>query len=385
MAVKRKTLQKIKRKKIERTVLGLFIIALVVGVFMFFTKGSQVATEESLPYLIDKDYVSNTELFVFTGKQILNPRGLFGLNFVDVDNVQTNFYFETYDNPKVYHHVPFSDVEAGGQCKTGEVIRFKFCSSNSKKGSCIADIFDQLWQVHYKGNYLNWQDFGSDNYPINSLDFYYSYTCYEPLQIFPDTFERKYLYNGECLNFEESGGNGVDYGTERYCLEAKQGELTQETRDVSSSSSSQSDEQVFDDERRICEDNGGQWNSDSLSCKYGQENSELCEENGGAWDYSRSRCEYQVTPQDQIVSDRDDESTITSLVADEELDDTTPVKESFCRAYEEQVGTFNCDFSFKNLLSNQGISDYFEDNTPQVLVVFFMLVIMVIYIGGRRK
>ena len=264
--------RKFKEDKRKRNlIIGVIIILalLVFGLFLF--RDTPLSEEQLVSFKATGQAFEDS--FIST-EDYLNQEGQF-FAFVDVPVTQVSKFTKTYESSNV-HRSPASvshylSSKKGEKCNVGEVIRYKFCQiSDSQvedfltgkriydKSNCNTDIFAQLWQV---------QDTNNDHpitkdYSIYTKEFYYTYSCYEPGQMFADDFEKSYLVNGKCVGSKDANGRGTDYGTEKYCLIALQQE--KDPNYVNPELEDENVQQLIQD----CKDFGGNFNTAKLTCEF---------------------------------------------------------------------------------------------------------------------
>lgn len=358
-----------KRKRNIKIGIGIFLLVILgFGLFMFF--GDNVQSEDTLEKFNAVGSIPVSNSFIALTDSIMNPEGQF-FTFVNVKNTQTAYFMKTTEQNYVFHHTPNQGaVYSGAKCKVGEVIRFKFCTDPNNKGSCFTDMFDELWQVHKSNDYPIFRDFY-----VNDMDFYYSYTCYEPLEMFPDTFERRYLYNNKCVSYDESQGKGTDYEFENFCLEALQEQ--QEAERIAQEKA----EALRQEKLRL----------DNLE--------DQCQDKGGTFTRSTEKCVIPTTttttPTTQPTTEPNNTRDTTTTPTDNTQTTTTTTTSNTgsivsCKTY-EKVEDNKCSFSISKVFSSKGFSAYW--NEEPLIVVFAGLVLLILVIvfvpkkssGGKKK
>lgn len=305
-------------------------------------------------------------------------------SFVDFSSSLAPLSFEkTRDSPYVYHKPKNLDWKIGGACNVGEAIVFKECSDPNDKSSCERNLYDEVWQVHSTGDYPNVND-----YYTGDMEFYFAYSCYDPKMSFADTFERKYLYNGQCVGYQDSDGRGEEYSTEKYCLDA----LEDQREEQQEQEKARQEELRLDNLEEQCEDNGGDFNRNRERCTYPEPEEDDSSNDNTNDDSTNTDDTNTDSGTDEGNLDSGDTSTDDTSTdsGDSTTDDSTNTGGSSdgdsltCSAYEDQKEG-ECKFSVSKLFSDNGIKDYWEDKPLNIVgAVFLVLVIIFLVIPTVR-
>lgn len=346
-----------KKKMIKYSIISVFVLFIVGALlFSYFTAPESEDTLQRFDAFGESPVPSS---FITIAKSLINPTIAQQFTFVNVDTAQALYYQKTTDPPYVWEHTPGKNVITGGKCAVGEVILFKFCTQPNNKASCFANMFDQLWQVHESGDYLVMTE-----YYINDKQFYYSYTCYEPYEIFPDDFERGFLDGNVCVGAKDASSNAVDYGTELKCLEALDKKIQAEK---DSNTGGATEPTTQDTQEALL-----------------QAAEKQCNDEGGTFDRGTEVCTLPTTTDTSITKDTTTQTTSNTDTTTQSTSDTTNQNggedekiPSVCEPYEEYVNNLYCEFRINKLLSDQGFNAYYNKNPAQSVIGIIVLLVII--------
>ena len=356
-----------KRQKKKFALIGIVLIILAFFLVpMFMTK----PTLNESGFIVPSTGSLSGNSF-FSSEKYINIRDMFAFDFVAQSSLQAIFYQKTFESD-IYIKPKNFNVVMGINCDVGEATRYFICSDANLKSSCNTDMFDNLWLVEDTYNHLE-----SQNFYIDDLEFHYSYICYDPQGDITGVdlgFEHSFLVDNKCVSELEANGRGIDYETEKFCLDALINIIEDETQE----------ESELEKLRVACLSGDGSWTNEK--CTYPPTSStdeQDCEDDGKLW--TGVSCIVKPTTDD---STRTTTTTTTTNDDEEVTDTTTTTKENsvLCKDYELLVDGLRCEFSFANVFTNEGFSQFYDDNQmPMIIGIAVILIVGTILIIGRKK
>jgi len=352
----------LKRKRFWKIFASVFIVLLLVGGFFIYPNFNQkmAITEDELSFYEDRK--SEIPTFDFIGfNNYINSEKSQVLDFITTPSALAFQYTKLYDASGTFLKPKGMNVVMGAQCNNGDYIRYMICSGTSKS-TCTQDMFANLWQVAYAGNYLE-----SSKYYINDLEFRWSYTCYKAIVTAVPTELYLYLDGNKCVQKAQASTSAIKYTTESACTTALKELLAKQQAQLDL-------QKQIEAERVVCTNNGGTFKESTRSCAMPQVTIQPT--------LPSSNTQTTTTP---TTTTNTNVSTTTTTPSSNNQTTTTQTEEEIklnCKAY-ENVENSKCSFSTSKLFSDQGLKEFYTEN-PLAIIFAVIIVIGGIFLVVRK-